>query len=77
MGYINDFRAKFAALIEEGKKEEAMKFAADTVLESYRNGLETGAKADKEDVRKANRFAKRGRRNANAPRRSSGDAITN
>jgi len=76
MGYINDFRAKFAALIEEGKRDEAIKFAADTVLESYRNGLETGAKADKEDVRKANRFVKRGRTNANAPRRSSGDAIT-
>ena len=76
MGYINDFRAKFAALIEEGKRDEAMKFAADTVLESYRNGLETGAKADKEDVRKASRFAPRGRRNASAPRRSSGDAIT-
>ena len=76
MGYINDFRAKFAALIEEGKRDEAIKFAADTVLESYRNGLETGAKADKDDVRAATRFVKRGRRNANAPRRSSGDAIT-
>jgi hypothetical protein len=76
MGYINDFRAKFTALIEEGKRDEAIKFAADTVLESYRNGLETGAKADKEDVRRANRFAKRRRTNANAPRRSSGDAIT-
>ena len=77
MGYINEFRGRLRELIEEGKADEAVKFAADTVLESYRNGLETGAKADKEDVRKANRFAKRGRRNANAPRRSSGDAITN
>ena len=64
MGYINDFRAKLQALIEEGKEEEAVKFAADTVLESYRNGLELGAKADKADVRKAERFAKRAQKNA-------------
>jgi len=69
MGYINDFRGKLQALIEEGKAEEAVKLAADTVLESYRNGLEAGAKADKGDVRAANRFARRARTNTNAPRR--------
>ena len=69
MGYINDFRGKLQALIEEGKTEEAVKFAADTVLESYRNGLALGSKADKEDVRKATRFAQRARTNANIPPR--------
>jgi hypothetical protein len=69
MGYINEFRGKLTALIEEGKTGEAVKFAADTVLESYRNGLELGSKADKRDVRKAERYAKRGRKNGNAPSR--------
>ena len=32
MGYINDFRSKLASLIEEGRTEEAVKFAADKVL---------------------------------------------
>jgi hypothetical protein len=66
MGYINEFRANLTALIDEGKQEEAVKFAADTVLESYRNGLEAGGKRDKTDVRKATRFAKRAQKNANA-----------
>jgi hypothetical protein len=52
MGYINDFRGKLQALIAEGKDEEAVKFAADTVLESYRNGVEVGAKAEKTMCRK-------------------------
>lgn len=69
MGYINDFRGRLRTLIEEGKADEAVKFAADTVLESYRNGVELGSKADKEDVRKATRFAKRARTNANVPPR--------
>lgn len=63
MGYINDFRAKLQALIEEDKIGEAVKFAADTVLESYRNGVELGAKADKDDMRNAARFAKRAQKN--------------
>jgi hypothetical protein len=29
MGYINDFRAKLTELIEDGRTEEAVKFAAD------------------------------------------------
>ena len=68
MGYINDFRGRLRTLIEEGKADEAIKFAADTVLESYRNGLELGAKADKEDVQRATRFARR--TNANVPPRA-------
>jgi len=31
MGYINDFRAKLSELIEDGRTEEAVKFAADKV----------------------------------------------
>ena len=64
MGYITDFRGKLQALIADGKDEEAVKFAADTVLESYRNGVEVGSKADTDDVRKANRFTKRAPKNA-------------
>jgi hypothetical protein len=64
MGYITDFRGKLLALIAEGKAAEAVKFAADTVLESYRNGVEVGAKADRADVRVANRFTKRTPQNA-------------
>jgi hypothetical protein len=43
-------------VIAYGKAEEVIKFAADTVLESYRNSVEVGAKADKDDLRIANRF---------------------
>jgi hypothetical protein len=63
MGYINDFRGKLQALIDEGKTAEAVKFAADTVLESYRNGAQMVAKADKADVRKAERFVRRAQKN--------------
>ena len=63
MGYITDFRGKLQALIAAGKAEEAVKFAADTVLESYRNGIEVGSKADQDNVQKVNRFAKRAPKN--------------
>jgi hypothetical protein len=53
MGYINDFRAKLSELIEDGRTEEAVKFAADKVLESYRNGAGMNEKAEPADVRKA------------------------
>ena len=68
MGYINDFRAKLTALIEDGKTEEAVKFAADKVLESYHNGAALIDKADPADLRKAERFTKRVKRNV-PPRR--------
>jgi len=68
MGYINDFRAKLTELIEEGRTEEAVKFAADKVLESYHNGADMMEKADPADVRKAERFAKNVKRNV-PPRR--------
>ena len=76
MGYINDFRAKLTELIEDGRTEETVKFAADKVLESYRNGADK-ANADPADVphatasrdeRKAERFAKRTKHNV-PPRR--------
>ena len=63
MGYINDFRAKLTELIEDGRTEEAVKFAADKVLESYRNGTDMIKKADPADVRKAERFSKHAKRN--------------
>ena len=68
MGYINDFRAKLTALIEDGRTEEAVKFAADKVLESYRNGAGLIEQADPADVRKAVRFTKRVKHNV-PPRR--------
>jgi hypothetical protein len=68
MGYINDFRAKLIELIEDGRTEEAVKFAADKVLESYHNGAGLIDKADPEDVRKAERFTKRVKHNV-PPRR--------
>ena len=68
MGYINEFRAKLAALIEEGKTEEAVKFAADKVLESYHNGAGLIDKADPAEVRKSERFEKRTKQNV-PPRR--------
>jgi hypothetical protein len=77
MGYINDFRAKLIELIEDGRTEEAVKFAADKVLESYRNGADQ-AKADPADVpaasasrgeRTADRFARRTMHNVPPGRR--------
>ena len=68
MGYINDFRAKLTALIEDGRTEDAVKFAADKVLESYRNGAGLIDKADPADVRKPERIAKRVKHNV-PPRR--------
>ena len=68
MGYINDFRAKLIELIEDGRTEEAVKFAADKVLESYHNGAGLIEKADPADVRKAVRFEKRTKQNV-PPRR--------
>jgi hypothetical protein len=76
MGYINDFRAKLTELIEDGRIQEAVKFAADKVLESYRNGADK-ANADEADAppartapreRKADRFARRTTHNV-PPRR--------
>jgi hypothetical protein len=68
MGYINEFRAQLTALIEDGRTEEAVKFAADKVLESYHNGAGVIDKADPADVRKAERFVKRQKHNV-PPRR--------
>jgi hypothetical protein len=58
MGYINDFRAKLSQLIDQGKREEALKLAADICLESYRNGMKA-ASVEEKDKQKAKRFAKR------------------
>lgn len=63
MGYINDFRGKLAALIEEGKQAEAVKYAADTVLESYRNGQEARKDSAESSSREARR-TERPRKNA-------------
>jgi len=78
MGYINDFRAKLIELTEDGRTAEAVKFAADKVLESYRNGAGLTDKADPADVphastsqgeRKADRFARRTTHNVPPGRR--------
>jgi hypothetical protein len=67
MGYINDFRAKLTALIEDGRTEDAVKFAADKVLESYHNGADSVATADAADVPRAT--APRGERKASKQER--------
>jgi hypothetical protein len=72
MGYINDFRAKLTELIEDGRTEEAIKFAADKVLESYRNGAGLIDKADAADARKPERFAKRDKQNVPPARSGKG-----
>jgi hypothetical protein len=81
MGYINDFRAKLSELIEDGRTEEAVKFAADKVLESYRNGAGLSEKADPADAptasasrggRKAERFVKRAKHNVPPARNGKG-----
>jgi hypothetical protein len=81
MGYINDFRAKLTALIEEGRTEDAVKFAADKVLESYHNGAGLTDKADPADVphatasrgeRKAERFERRAKQNVPPARSGKG-----
>ena len=58
MGYINDFISQLRTKISEGKIDEAVRYAADTCLESYRNGMKA-ASAEEKDVQKAKRFAKR------------------
>jgi hypothetical protein len=78
MGYINDFRAKLIELIEDGRTEDAVKFAADKVLESYRNGADMIGRADPAAVphastsrgeRKADRFVRRTTHNVPPGRR--------
>jgi hypothetical protein len=68
MGYINDFRAKLTELIEDGRTAEAVKFAADKVLESYHNGADSVATADPADVPAAS--ALRGERKAGFTKRA-------
>ena len=68
MGYINEFRAKLTALIEDGRTEDAVKFAADKVLESYHNGAGLIEKAEPADARKPERFVRRAKHNV-PPRR--------
>jgi hypothetical protein len=72
MGYSNDFRAKLTALIEDGRTEDAVQFAADKVLESYHNGADMIANADPADVRKAERFVKRTKQNVPPDRSGKG-----
>jgi len=72
MGYINDFRAKLTELIEDGRTAEAVKFAADKVLESYHNGAGLTDKADPADDRKASRYEKRAKQNVPPDRSGKG-----
>ncbi len=40
--YLKDFRLQLLDLIEQGSPVEAVRFAADKVLASYKNGLKAG-----------------------------------
>ncbi len=42
-GFLNDFRQQLLELIEQGNSGEAVRFASDKVLQSYKNGLKTGS----------------------------------
>ena len=69
MGYINDFCSEFRARIAQGETEAAVKYAADTVLQSYRNSQEAGKGDRAEGAKRSERPAKAGPRK-NAPRQS-------
>ena len=59
MGYIHDFERELRTRLDAGDVDGAVKFAKEKALESYRNGVEMGAQADKKDGEKAKRFVKR------------------
>ena len=40
--YLKDFRHQLLDLIEQGSAVEAVRFASDKVLQSYKNGLKAG-----------------------------------
>ncbi len=40
--YLKDFRLQLLDLIEQGSPVEAVRFASDKVLQSYKNGLKAG-----------------------------------
>ena len=40
--YLKDFRHQLLDLIEQGSPAEAVRFASNRVLESYKNGLMAG-----------------------------------
>ena len=40
--YLKDFRLQLLDLIEQGSPAEAVRFASNRVLESYKNGLKAG-----------------------------------
>jgi hypothetical protein len=42
MNYLKEFRAELRERIEGGDIDAAVKFAAERVLESYRNGQDAG-----------------------------------
>ena len=47
MGYIHDFERELRERLDAGDIDGAVKFAKEKALESYRNGVEMGAQADK------------------------------
>ena len=49
MGYINDFEQELRARLDNGFSDEDIKWLKETVLQSYRNGVERGMKAVKHD----------------------------
>ncbi len=54
MGYMQDFEARLRAVLEnapESAVERAVKIAKETVVESYRNGIEHG-KLTREETQK-------------------------
>ena len=58
MGYINDFEQELRVRLEKGWSDADVKWVKETILQSYRNGVEVGMQADKRDVRMVQKFSK-------------------
>ena len=59
MGHLQDTERTLRDLLDEGDTEKIVKWVKEQVLQSYRNGLDFGSKADKGDVRKAEAAGRR------------------
>ena len=57
MNYLNEFKDELEDIISEGRIDEAVDFAAEKVLESYKNGKKAGSEPKKPSASKP-RFSK-------------------
>ena len=57
IGYLRDLGKELKTLLEEGDDEETMQFVKAKVLESYRNGIESGKSSKKKTKKKSAKAA--------------------